>query len=117
MTSEEQARKHIDALLLAAGWHICDVADANIHAALGVAIREFPLNSGLGFADYLLHQAEIERELGLGELSWQPLPGKKACRVRLFRPFDDGTDNWEEGYAWLIATGQKLKRVFARDWD
>ena len=46
MTSEEQARKHIDALLLAAGWHICDVADANIHAALGVAIREFPLDSG-----------------------------------------------------------------------
>ena len=55
MTSEEQARKHIDALLLAAGWHICDVADANIHAALGVAIREFPLDSGFGFADYLLY--------------------------------------------------------------
>ena len=63
------------------------------------------------------HKAEIETELGLGELSWQPLPGKKACRVRLFRPFDDGTDNWEEGYAWLIATGQKLKRMFARDWE
>ena len=115
MTSEEQARKHIDALLLAAGWHICDVADANIHAALGVAIREFPLDSGFGFADYLLHEAEIERELGLGELIWQLLPGKKACRVRLFRPFDDGTDNWEEGYVRLIATWQKLKRVFA--WD
>ena len=55
MTSEEQARKHIDALLLAVGWHICDVADANIHAALGVAIREFPLDSGFGFADYLLY--------------------------------------------------------------
>ena len=55
MTSEEQARKHIYALLLAAGWHICDVADANIHAALGVAIREFPLDAGFGFADYLLY--------------------------------------------------------------
>ena len=48
---------------------------------------------------------------------WQPLPGKKACRVRLFRPFDDGVANWEEGYAWLISTGQKFKSVFARDWD
>ena len=55
MTSEEQARKHIDALLLAAGWHVCDVADANIHAAKGVAIREFPLDTGFGFADYLLY--------------------------------------------------------------
>jgi hypothetical protein len=31
------------------------VADANIHAARGVAIREFPLNPGHGFADYLLY--------------------------------------------------------------
>jgi type I site-specific restriction endonuclease len=31
------------------------VADANIHAAVGVAIREFPLNTGFGFADYLLY--------------------------------------------------------------
>ena len=55
MTSEEQARKHIDALLAKAGWHICDVADANIHAAKGVAIREFPLDAGFGFAGYLLY--------------------------------------------------------------
>ena len=52
----------------------------------------------------------------VGQLSWQPLPNKKACRIRLFRQFDDATVKWEEGYAWLIATGQKLKRVFARDW-
>ena len=63
------------------------------------------------------HRAEIESELGLGELSWQPLPNKKACRVRLFRPFDDAADNWDDGYAWLMTTGQKFKRVFARDWE
>lgn len=55
MTSEEHARKHTDALLVAAGWHVCNVADANIHAAKGVAIREFPLDPGFGFADYLLY--------------------------------------------------------------
>jgi len=55
MTPEAKARETIDALLLSAGWHVCGVADANIHAALGVAIREFPLNSGFGFADYLLY--------------------------------------------------------------
>ncbi len=55
MTPEAKARLTIDALLLSAGWHICGVADANIHAALGVAIREFPLNPCFGFADYLLY--------------------------------------------------------------
>jgi len=41
-------------LLEAAGWHVCDASAANIHAARGVAIREFPL-PGYGFADYLLY--------------------------------------------------------------
>ncbi len=55
MTPEQRARVSIDALLSAAGWHVCDMAHANIHAARGVAIREFPLNPGYGFADYLLY--------------------------------------------------------------
>ena len=55
MTPEEKARVTIDALLLAAGWQVCNVADANIHAGTGLAIREFPLNTGYGFADYLLY--------------------------------------------------------------
>ena len=41
-------------LLKAAGWHVCDAAAANIHAASGVAMREFPL-PGYGFAAYLLY--------------------------------------------------------------
>ncbi|MBI5618588.1 MAG: DEAD/DEAH box helicase family protein [Gammaproteobacteria bacterium] len=51
---ELQAREEIDRLLGAAGWRVCDAAQANIHAARGVAIREFPL-PGHGFADYLLY--------------------------------------------------------------
>ncbi|HAX20568.1 MAG TPA: type III restriction endonuclease subunit R [Hydrogenophaga sp.] len=59
MTPEARARQTIDTLLTAAGWHVCNVANANIHAGggavKGVAIREFPLNPGHGFADYLLY--------------------------------------------------------------
>jgi type I restriction enzyme R subunit len=55
MTPEARARQTIDALLTAAGWHVCDVANANLRAATGVAIREFPLDTGHGFADYLLY--------------------------------------------------------------
>ncbi|MEN9538786.1 MAG: hypothetical protein RLZZ126_1021, partial [Pseudomonadota bacterium] len=39
----------------AAGWQVCDAANVNIHATAGVAIREFPLSPGHGFADYLLY--------------------------------------------------------------
>ncbi len=52
---EQQARETIDKLLAQAGWLVCDPARANIRAARGVAIREFPLKSGHGFADYLLY--------------------------------------------------------------
>jgi type I restriction enzyme R subunit len=55
MTPEKKARVGIDALLNQAGWHVCNMLDANIHAARGVALREFPLNTGYGFADYLLY--------------------------------------------------------------
>jgi type I restriction enzyme, R subunit len=52
---EQQAREEIDRLLQAAGWAVQDMAAVDLHAARGVAIREFPLEGGLGFADYLLY--------------------------------------------------------------
>ena len=55
MTPEARARQTIGVLLMQAGWHVCNMSDAYIHAARGVALREFPLNPGFGFADYLLY--------------------------------------------------------------
>ncbi|EYC50925.1 type I restriction modification system, restriction subunit [Hylemonella gracilis str. Niagara R] len=59
MTPEQKARLRIDELLAQAGWLVCNLADADIHAdpgqVKGVAIREFPLNAGYGYADYLLY--------------------------------------------------------------
>jgi type I restriction enzyme R subunit len=52
---EQQARAEIDRLLAAAGWAVQDVKSANIHAARGVALREFQLKDGYGAADYLLY--------------------------------------------------------------
>jgi len=49
---EAEARLEIDRLLQAAGWVIQDNKDLNLGASLGVAIREFPLDTGK--ADYLL---------------------------------------------------------------
>lgn len=52
MTPEEEARQEIDQRLEAAGWQIQDYRDLNLGAALGVAVREFPLTTGS--VDYLL---------------------------------------------------------------
>jgi type I restriction enzyme R subunit len=51
---EAEARQQIDRLLEQAGWQVQDAGAAHIHAACGVAIREFSL-PGFGFADYLLY--------------------------------------------------------------
>jgi type I restriction enzyme R subunit len=55
MTPEAEARVRIDELLTAAGWDVQDAKSVSIHATRGVAIREFPLTSGHGFADYLFY--------------------------------------------------------------
>ena len=52
---EQRARAEIDRLLEAAGWAVQDFKQAQIHAARGVALREFQLNQGYGEADYLLY--------------------------------------------------------------
>jgi type I restriction enzyme, R subunit len=54
-TPEKAARRRIDAALDAAGWQAQDATAANLHAGRGVAIREFKLNPGHGYADYLLY--------------------------------------------------------------
>ncbi len=54
-TPEDEAREQIDRMLDAAGWRVQDAAKANIHAGRGVALRNFALKTGHGFADYLLY--------------------------------------------------------------
>ena len=52
----------MDALLLAAGWHVCNAADANIHASTGVAIRE--VETGV---DTKLKRAQALRDVTLAK--------------------------------------------------
>ena len=55
MAPEQAARTEIDKLLTAAGWLVQQRGEADVSAAQGVAICEFPLKTGHGFADYLLY--------------------------------------------------------------
>ncbi len=51
---EAIARQRIDEQLASAGWAVQDRSEINLSASRGVAIREFPMASGHGLADYLL---------------------------------------------------------------
>ncbi|MFC2046574.1 hypothetical protein ACFLTC_03525 [Chloroflexota bacterium] len=51
-TPEEEARETIATQLDAAGWRLQDRDALNLGASLGVAVREFPLQTG--FARYML---------------------------------------------------------------
>ena len=46
MTPEQKARKDIDHLLSVAGWAVQNRDEINLGASLGVAVREYPTNSG-----------------------------------------------------------------------
>jgi type I restriction enzyme R subunit len=54
-TPEDKAREQIDRALEQSGWKVQDTKSANLHAGRGVVLRNFPLVSGHGFADYLLY--------------------------------------------------------------
>ncbi|MBS0149858.1 MAG: DEAD/DEAH box helicase family protein [Nitrospira sp.] len=54
-TPEDKAREQIDKVLENAGWHVQDYKHAHVNAGRGIVLRNFPLASGHGFADYLLY--------------------------------------------------------------
>jgi hypothetical protein len=54
----------------------------------------------------------IEAELG-SRLSWQPLPGRKASRVKLVRKADYANkEDWAGQHRWLLETAEAFARVF-----
>ena len=57
MTPEAKARQQIDERLAQAGWVVQDMKQLNLGASLGVAVREFPTDTGP--ADYVLF---VDRE-------------------------------------------------------
>ncbi len=57
MTAEARAREHIDRKLEQAGWVVQDLRQINLGAARGVAVREYPTDTGP--ADYVLF---VDRE-------------------------------------------------------
>ncbi|MGI9167219.1 MAG: DEAD/DEAH box helicase family protein [Pyrinomonadaceae bacterium] len=65
---EEKARELIDANLEKAGWLVQSREELDLTVGRGIAVREFPMKSGFGFADYLLY---LDRK-ALGAIEAKP---------------------------------------------
>lgn len=61
MTPEARAREQIDNRLRQSGWTIQDLKQLNLTVASGVAVREFPTNTG----PWIMHFSLRERQLVL----------------------------------------------------
>jgi hypothetical protein len=72
-----KARREIDTNLEAAGWRVQNRDEADLTAGRGVAVREFQMKSGFGFADYLLYFATVRCGLS-SPVSWMFL-GFRTC--------------------------------------
>ncbi|MGH8633545.1 MAG: type I restriction-modification enzyme R subunit C-terminal domain-containing protein [Burkholderiales bacterium] len=94
MPDESQARENIDRLLKAAGWDVVGASQANIIGTRGVAIREFPLKQGHGFADYLLYVDS--KAAGVIEAKKQgvTLTGVETQSAKYTKGLPDGLPCW-----------------------
>ena len=66
-TPQKPARREIDANLEAAGWLVQDLAEMDLTAGPGVAVREFPMKAGFGSADYALYVGFRRRRRDRGQ--------------------------------------------------
>jgi len=70
--------------------------------------------SKIAFHALLTQKEKIEQEFG-ESLDWQELPGKKACRIALFRLGANPSDasQFDELHAWMLSKMDRFKNVFA----
>ena len=94
MKPEEKARQQIDDQLQAAGWTVQTRDAANLGAARGVAVGEFPLTTG--FADYMLFMDR--RPIGVVEAKavGKTLSGVETQTAR----YSEGLPPLLKGNAW-----------------
>jgi type I restriction enzyme R subunit len=100
MKPEERARIEIDELLVAVGRHVCDVHQVNVQGALGVALREYPLNTGYGFGDYLLYVNGKACGPIEAKTDGAPLKGAEVQSERYAQGLPAASPNWVAVGGW-----------------
>ena len=78
---EARARARIDQALAETGWTLQDRDDMNPAAAPAIAVREFKLDKGHGYVDYMLfldgHPVGVARRSRRARPHWRRAPGEE----------------------------------------
>ncbi|MDZ7751420.1 MAG: type I restriction-modification enzyme R subunit C-terminal domain-containing protein [Gammaproteobacteria bacterium] len=107
---EEKAREEIDRLLRAAGWIVTYPSEANIVAGRGVAVREFPLKSGHGFADYLFYVDGKAAGVLEAKKAGHTLTGVEIQSTKYSEGLPDGLPAWQKPLPFAYqSTGAETK--------
>lgn len=105
-------------------WYDFAIGRSDCHVAFTVfrnegqaGIELYIPNSKELYATFFANKGLIEKALGLGELNWQELPGKKASRIRLLKDAQLSAENRSEIFGWLVLAAQKFKSTFSKTWS
>ena len=109
MTPETLARQHIDSKLAHAGWQVQDMRALNLGAAQGIAVREYPTDTGP--ADYVLF---VDRQpVGVIEAKKDEAGENLTVTERQTERYASATLKWRQDGAPLRflfeATGQIIR--------
>ena len=115
MTPEAKARQVIDQRLSAAGWIVQDLKGLNLGAALGIAVREYPTDSGP--VDYVLF---VNRQaVGVIEAKRDEAGENLTATEKQTERYANATLKWRKDSAPLPflfeATGQIIRFTDGRD--
>ncbi len=115
MTPETVARSNIDAKLQLAGWEVQDMRDLNLGAGRGVAVREYPTDTGP--ADYVLFVDRVA--VGVIEAKRDDAGENLTVTERQTERYANATLKWRKDQAPLPflfeATGQIIRFTDGRD--
>jgi type I restriction enzyme R subunit len=97
MTSpEDRARENIDRMLTEAGWEVDDAENINLSGDRGLAIRNFTLKQGYGFADYLLYVDGRAAGVVEAKKEGATLTGVEIQSDRYTKGLPDGLPAWSK---------------------
>jgi type I restriction enzyme, R subunit len=115
MTPEAKARELIDRKLFESGWQVQDMRELNLGAAVGIAVREYPTDTGP--ADYVLFVDRIA--VGVIEAKRDEEGEKLTVAERQTLRYASARRKWQAGNAPLHflfeATGQIIRFTDGRD--
>lgn len=94
LSPEDRAREIIDRMLTEAGWEVENAENVNISGCRGVAIRNFTLKQGHGFADYLLYVDGRAAGIIEAKKEGATLTGVEIQSDRYTKGLPDGLPAW-----------------------